>query len=163
MSSGRPPRKPLIALVDRANRALQADMVREAHARGRTDIKPAHNVVFGTLTGAGGRTAEMAARAGITRQSMGEIVRDLVDLGIVEMTPDPDDRRAKVVRYTEEGRAFAEAGMRYIASLEQRFAEELGEAEYATARDVLARVVDVLERVAADDVRSPDERDAATG
>ena len=37
----------------------------------------------------------MAARAGITKQSMGEVVRELVDLGVLEMVVDPTDRRAK--------------------------------------------------------------------
>ena len=42
---------------------------------------------------------------------MGEVIRDLVDLGILEMVPDPDDGRAKIVRYTAEGRAFASDGL----------------------------------------------------
>ena len=41
---------------------------------------------------------------------MGEVVRDLVALGVVEMVPDPDDGRAKLVRYTEAGRAQARQG-----------------------------------------------------
>src|SRR5688500_606083 len=92
---------PLIALVDRANRALQADMVRIAHLRGHPEVKPAHNSVFGTLSAEGSRASDMAARAGITRQSMGEIIREMVDLGILEMRPDPEDRRAKLVTYTD--------------------------------------------------------------
>src|SRR5436190_6003108 len=99
-------RKPLIALVDRANRALQSDMVREAHAQGFTETRYAHNSVFGFLWDPEGeRTVELAQRAGITRQSMGEVVRDMVALGIVEMVPDPADGRAKLVRFTEAGKA----------------------------------------------------------
>src|SRR5919198_1107213 len=92
----RPGHRPLIALVDRANRALQADMARTEPRRGHREIKPAHNAVFAALAEAGSRAADMAARAGITRQSMGEILRELVDLDIVEMRPDPEDRRAKL-------------------------------------------------------------------
>ena len=46
----RPDRKPLIALVDRANRALQADMVRAAQREGYDMVKPSHNAVFGFLS-----------------------------------------------------------------------------------------------------------------
>lgn len=140
-----PPHKPLIALVDRLNRALQLDMVRAGHAAGFPELKQAHNAVFGTLSGThGSHTADMALRAGITRQSMGEIVRDLMRLGIVEMTVDPEDRRAKLVTYTDYGLEFARGGRQYIADLEERFAEEFGEDEYAMVRDVLARIVDLL-------------------
>jgi DNA-binding MarR family transcriptional regulator len=143
MSRGRPDRKPLIALVHNADRAFQAHMVREAHARRRPDIKPAHNHLFGVLGDDGDRPATLAARAGITRQSMGEVIRDLVELGIVEMVPDPDDGRAKVVRYTAEGKRFASEGFRHLGELERRFEEEFG-ADYEATRTVLERVVGLL-------------------
>jgi DNA-binding MarR family transcriptional regulator len=143
MSRDKPDRKPLIALVHRADRAFQAHMVRSAHLRGRTDIKPAHNALFGILGDEGDRAANLAVRAGVTRQSMGELVRELVDLGILEMVPDPQDGRAKIVRYTPDGKAFASAGYRHLRELEARFEREFG-AHYEATRDVLERVVGVL-------------------
>ncbi len=152
----RPDRKPLIALVDRANRALQADMVRTLHRHGHPEVKPAHNAVFGALSPQGSRAAEMAARAGMTRQSMGEVIRDLVDLGILEMRPDPEDGRAKLVTYSEHGLRVAGDGYQHLSEFERRFAEEFGEREYDVARDVLARIAELLDRWAA-------EEDAASG
>lgn len=137
-------RIPLIALVFRANRALQHDMVREAHARGFEEAKNSYNAVFGTLSTEGARSVELAASAGITRQSMGEVVREMVGLGILEMVPDPDDRRAKLVRYTDKGLAEARSGYEYILEFESRLVAEFGE-EYEAARRVLERVADLLE------------------
>src|SRR3954470_11891135 len=114
MSRARPDRKPLIALVHDLDRAFQAHMVRSAHERGRPEMKPAHNFLFAILGDDGDRAANLAARAGMTRQSMGEIIRDLVGLGILEMAPDPRDGRAKIVRYTPEGKAFASEGFRHL-------------------------------------------------
>ena len=150
MSSPMPPpfsdeRSPLILLVNRADRALQADMVRFAHELGYPQVKPAHNAVFGALGGNGARATDLAARAGITRQSMGEIVRDLVGLGFVTMEPDPLDRRAKLVKYTPAGVELTNGGFQHILGLEERFAEEFGAERYEQARDVLAWVVQLLE------------------
>ena len=145
MSRAKPDRKPLIALVHNADKAFQAHMVRSAHERGRPDIKPAHNSVFAILGDDGDRAADLAARAGITRQSMGEVIRDLVDLGILEMVPDPHDGRAKIVRYTAEGKRFASAGFAHLYELEKRFEQEFG-ADYEATRVVLERVVGVLSR-----------------
>jgi DNA-binding MarR family transcriptional regulator len=125
-------------------------MVREAHGRGRTDIKPAHNHLFGILGLDGDRSANLAARAGITRQAMGEVIRDLVDLGILEMVPDPQDKRAKIVRYTDEGRAFASAGYRHLADLEDRFAEEFGVEGYEAVRAAMQRITEILAELDAD-------------
>ncbi|WP_020388507.1 MarR family winged helix-turn-helix transcriptional regulator [Kribbella catacumbae] len=146
--------KPLIALVDRANRALQADMVQTGHRRGHPELKPAHNSVFGTLAEEGSRAIDMATRAGITRQSMGEVIREMVDLGILEMRPDPEDRRAKLVTYTEHGRWVAGGGRQYLIELEQRFADEFGAAEYAMARDILARIVPLLDQWASEEAEA---------
>ena len=145
--SPKPDQRPLIALVDRVSRALQSDMVREAHRRGHLEIKYSHNAVFATLAEAGSRATDMADRAGITRQSMGEIIREMVALGILEMKPDPDDRRAKLVTFTEQGLAHARDGYGHIIDLEKAFAEEFGSEDYARLLSMLERVVPIVEKV----------------
>ena len=137
-------RKPLIAIVDRATRLLSADMVRESHARGHTQLRPAHDPVFATLPSEGARASDMAQRAGITKQSMGEAIRDMVDLGLVEMQEDPTDRRAKLVRFTDAGHAVAQDGKRHMYALEQQWIEKFGEKEYETAREVLEGIVEMM-------------------
>ena len=148
-SSLRPDFVPLIALVHRLNRALQQDMVRTAHADGFTGLKNSHNAVFATLDAEGGRAADLAAQMGMTRQSMGEIIRELVELDIVTMQPDPADRRAKLVTWTEHGLAVARQGFGHILELEHQLAAEFGEERYAWLCDALARITAILEDPAA--------------
>ena len=143
----RPDRRPLIALVDRANRALQNHMVEAQHRRGHPVVKHAHNAVFGTLQESGSRASDMATRAGMTRQSMGEVIRDMVGLGILEMRPDPEDRRAKLVTYSQAGRDLARDGYQHLIELEKRFVEEFGEDEYELVRKFLERLVPLLDEV----------------
>ena len=139
-----PLRTPLIRLVHRANRELQDDMVRQARARGYAQAKPAHNSIFGTLPLHGARASDLAAKAGITRQSMGEVIRELVDLGVLEMKPDPSDRRAKLVTYTASGLEQVYSGTAHIVDIEERMIAELGEEGYERLRDGLRLVVDLL-------------------
>ncbi len=144
-------RSPLIVLIDRANRAMQQHMVETGSQRGAIQgAKMSWNAVFGRLGFEGARASELAARAGITRQSMGEVIREMVDVGLLEMQPDPSDKRAKLVTYTEFGMEQARLGFHHILGLEQRFAEEFGEKEYAITRDVLERLVPLLERIEAE-------------
>lgn len=136
---------PLIALVHRAHREMQLDMARQGLRRGYPGTKPAHSAVFTTLPLAGARTADLAARARITRQSMGEVVREMVELGVLEMTPDPNDRRAKLVTYTEAGLEQALAGRAHILDFDQRMVTALGAEGYERLREGLLAIVDLLE------------------
>lgn len=142
-------RPPLIALVDRAARALAGDMVGQAARDGHPEIRLAHNAVFATLSTDPARTSDMALRAGITKQSMGEVVRELAALGILDVTTDPEDRRAKLVSFSEHGADVAMDGFRYLQELEARFVEEFGE-DYEAARRVLQRVIETFDQRAAD-------------
>lgn len=136
--------EPFIALAEKAARALRTDMLANAHRAGYFEIAPAHNAVFATLPVEGARAADMAARSGVTRQSMGEVVRDMVRLGILEMVPDPTDRRAKIVRYTDRGLEIAQIGFAHILAVEERFREEFGAADLETTRRVLRQVRELL-------------------
>jgi len=141
-------RTPLIGLVERAARGLGSDMITTARERGFTELRLAHGTVFGNLPGEGARVTEMAAQAGITKQSMGEVVRELVELGICDMTPDPNDRRAKIVTYTEYGHRVAADGFGHLQQVERRLARTFGE-DYETARRVLEWVIEEYPRNAA--------------
>ena len=141
----RPDFVPLIALAEKSARALRADMLRTAHARGFSEIQPAHNAVFATLPPEGARSADMAMRAGVTRQSMGEAIRDLVGLGWLEMVPDPTDGRAKIVTFTDEGGRVAQAGYDHIIELDRAFRDRFGDADMDATHRVLAGIVDLLE------------------
>lgn len=140
----RPDFEPFIALTEKAARALRDDMLANGHRAGFTEMSASHNAVFATLGPEGSRAADMAARIGITRQSMGEVVRDMVRLGILEMVEDSSDRRAKLVRYTAYGEKVAQEGFNHIMEVEKIFRDEFGAADLETTRKVLRRVREML-------------------
>ena len=145
---GKPDHTPLIAVVEYAARALQDDMVAEGRARGFPELRLAHNALFGTLSKPEGeRSSDLAARARITKQAMGEVVRELVDLGILEMTPDPEDGRAKLVTYTKKGLEFARDGFGHIIDVEKSLVEIVGQEAFDTTISVLGRIPEALERI----------------
>ena len=140
----RPDFVPMIAIVDKTSRMLREDMITTMRSRGYEWAQPAHNTLFATLPAEGARAADMAERAGITRQSMGEVIRDLASRGVVEMVPDPTDGRAKIVRFTEAGLAMAREGFAHIVDLDAQLRETFGDADYETCRRVLAGIMALL-------------------
>jgi DNA-binding MarR family transcriptional regulator len=54
------------------------------------------------------RPSEVAARNGLSKQAINNLLRELEALGYVGLEPDPEDRRARVISLTDRGWAFYE-------------------------------------------------------
>lgn len=103
--------------------------------------KPKHSAVFAQIDPDGSRLTELARRANITPQAMGELVDELEELGYITRQPDPTDRRAKLIVLTASGRAAVEAGRQTIVGLEKRITEILGEKEHKSLREMLSELL----------------------
>ena len=140
-SASDPERTPfVIEAVDRANRLLREEMAHAAAARGYPEIRPAHNSIFGYLRERPMRVSELAALAGMTKQSMGELVRDLISTGILEAKPDPSDRRAKLVWYTPRGLTAAADGYQHLLETETSLRSVIGEERLTNMLDALTDI-----------------------
>lgn len=113
------------ALLGAAYQALGMEIVRGVVAAGFPQ-RPAHSAVFANLDRAGTRLSDLAARATMTPQAMGELVDDLARLGYVRRKPDPTDRRAKLIVLTAKGTRCVDAAIEVIGSIEARLRETLG-------------------------------------
>ncbi len=128
---------PLPGLLEVVREAMFVEFREELAKTGYADIRPTHGCVFRFIRDEGMRLTELAALAGITKQSAGEMVDDLVALGYVERTADPADRRAKLICLTERGKEAQTAGFDLIAELEARWAERYGAERFADLRQLL--------------------------
>lgn len=115
------------ALLTAAERALAADLEAGLRAAGYQDVRSAHAQVFVGLDVEGSRLTALAARAGMTKQAMGELVRYLEQHGYLSIEPDTRDRRAKMIRPTALGRTVLEACVELAAESDRRLADRLGE------------------------------------
>jgi len=139
----RPGTIPLPGLLEIAGEAMLAEFREELVEHGYDDLRPTHGCVFRFVREDGMRLTDLAACAGITKQSAGELVDGLVALGYVERIADPADRRAKLICLTARGEEAQRVGFGLFAELEQRWAERFG-------RDRLDSLRDLLEEIAAE-------------
>ena len=132
---------PIIGLLARATDLVQDELHRELSAHGHPDIRDGHGCVFGNIEADGSRLTELAERAGLTKQAVGEVVADLERLGYVERTPDPSDGRAKIIRLTERGTEAQATGFVILADIERRWGERYGAERMAVLRELLGDVL----------------------
>lgn len=131
-------------LLRTAYNVLSAAIYRAVSEAGATDMRPAHGNAMEMLSIQDGlRLTDIAARAGMAPQSMGEIVDDLVAKGYLARHEDPADRRAKRIYLTQKGRQTAQASRIALREVEQRISEILGVRKYQEMRRNLAAIAEI--------------------
>jgi DNA-binding MarR family transcriptional regulator len=130
-------RDDFLALLYTAADALLGDLSARMVEAGYADVRGAHGCVFGNIEADGMRLTELAERAGMTKQAVGEAVSDLERLGYAERVADPSDGRAKIIRLTEKGSAAQRAGFAIIADLEAVWTERFGAERVEQMRSLL--------------------------
>lgn len=133
-------RIPLTGLLDVALEAMLAEFRAELEDSEFADIRPTHGCVFRFVRGDGMRLTELAALAGMTKQSVGEIVDDLASRGYVERVADPGDRRAKLIRLTERGKEAQTHGFGLFAEVEKRWMARYGRDRIEGLRETLEEI-----------------------
>ncbi|WP_433193387.1 MarR family winged helix-turn-helix transcriptional regulator [Nocardia sp. CA-107356] len=138
------PHATLLKLLGQATHAFERELNRELQAALRDDLRPAHYAVFRYLAPEGSRISAMAQEAGMTQQSMGELVAHMERCGYVERKVDPSDRRARLVVVTREGQAALGVAAERITRIERTLMASLGERGLDELRESLGRVREAL-------------------
>jgi DNA-binding MarR family transcriptional regulator len=127
------------AAIARVNRQAEMPVV----------LRPAHTKLFPHIDFTGTRISTVAERLGVTKQAVSQLCGELAELGVVALDPDPDDGRAKRVRFTRKGLEAIHHGLGVLAGIERELAAAVGEARMAALQRTLQALVPVLEKLAA--------------
>lgn len=98
--------------------------------------------LLGTIPDEGARPTALAAGMWITKQSLGERLRALEERGWIEIEPDPEDRRARIVRRTPEGTRIRQVTEAAMDEMEAGWSAEVGAERYRVFREVLAQLAE---------------------
>ncbi len=124
-------RPPAAALVRRPALLARHEVMRGLREAGFPDILPAHLGVFQHPGPEGRRPSELASRNSASKQSMNHLLHQLESGGYILREPNLDDRRSRVVRLTERGRAAVAVIHKTLDKVDAEWAERLGEQAYA--------------------------------
>jgi len=126
----------VFAALERLNRRADRDMQRLVPPTVE-GLRGSYGRILDLLRPEGVRPSELAEGASITKQAIGQRVRELEQRGWVAVEPDPADGRAVLVRRTAAGEQVRRAAVAAIADMEAEWADVVGADRYATFRAVL--------------------------
>jgi len=135
-----------LQLLFKASRLANERALALADARpGGPRVRPAHTTLFPHLDFEGIRLTDLASKVGVTKQAVGQLVDDLVELGMVERLSDPADGRAKRIRFSRRGYAALMHGLGILRELEASLTTTVGARRMRELRDTLKLLVETLE------------------
>ena len=109
--------------------------------RGDDGLRPKHGAVIANIDPQGTRPSVLAQRAAMTRPAMGELIDELELAGYVERVPDPNDRRAKLIKPTAKTLARQRLARKVNAEIEAAYTKHLGQQRYRQLRQALAELI----------------------
>jgi DNA-binding MarR family transcriptional regulator len=126
-------------LLNTAVQRFEATILEKMAAAGHGECTTSHLNVTRNLDLHGTRATELAKRASMTKQSLGELIAQLEELGIVKREPDPTDGRAKIVMFTARGRQWLERFHTALMESEMEMEAELGAALFRSLKKALEK------------------------
>ena len=132
----------LFACARLLDEVAQAEVNREA---GRRLLTPALARLLPHLSREGIRPTELARRIDVSKQAVGQALRELERQGFVELVVDPADGRARLVRLTPAGAAAYEHGHDVLAFYEAALSTRIGARPLEALREGLMRMLPVLQ------------------
>ncbi|MCA9640952.1 MAG: winged helix-turn-helix transcriptional regulator [Myxococcales bacterium] len=127
-----------------ASRDFQRRSMLKLAAYGYDDLKPSHSALFSNLGVEGARLVDVAAKAGITKQSMAAIADELEVLGYIERLPDPSDGRARIIRLSKRGWECVAKWDNMLEEIVDEYGASIGAARVERLTKDLAKLVATL-------------------
>jgi DNA-binding MarR family transcriptional regulator len=134
-----------LQLLFKCARLLNEEALERVRAQTRQPVRVAHATLLPHVDLEGTRLTDLASRLDVTKQAAGQLVDELVEMKMLERVPDPQDARAKRVRFTRRGREALFHGIGTLRSLEAELAAALGEKTMRDVHDSLAAILHFIE------------------
>jgi DNA-binding MarR family transcriptional regulator len=128
------------ALLRVPAQAIHRRIIRELNAAGFKELREPHMAVLRFPGPDGVRPGALAERAGVSKQAMNQLLRSLEGFGYIARSDGPDEGRARIIRFTERGRAAYAKIHDILRDIEREWSAVLGPARFAQLKELLCRV-----------------------
>jgi DNA-binding MarR family transcriptional regulator len=112
----------------------------EATPPASTDLTAAKARLLDMVPATGCRVVDLSGELRVSKQGLGQLVRQLIEGGYLDEAEDPGDRRARIIRRTRRGDDVVEQVHQITGDLEARWRAEIGPRKYDVFREVLTRL-----------------------
>ncbi|CAA0079076.1 Uncharacterised protein [Zhongshania aliphaticivorans] len=115
--------------------SLQASL----EAAGWTRMNRTKSMIMISVTVGINRPAHLAHNLGVSRQAIHQLLQGMRDDGLLELVPDPADRRAKIVRFSASAVKVRQDAEKAIIGIEEELARRIGKPSLKQLKQILSK------------------------
>lgn len=108
---------------------------------GIADLRPAHLELMAHIEFEGSTIVDIAAKAGISKQAVSVLVKEMLGFEVLKRLPHPTDKRASLISFNLESKNNIFKGMQFLASLDKDIIEALGEKQSKVFLKQLLKII----------------------
>jgi DNA-binding MarR family transcriptional regulator len=128
------------ALLRVPAQAIHRRIINELNAAGFEELRLPHMAVLQFPGPDGVRPGTLAARAGVSKQAMNQLLRSLETSGYIVRSNGADRGRARIVRLTKRGHAAYAKIHEILRDVEREWSAELGSKRFIRLKGLLLRI-----------------------
>jgi DNA-binding MarR family transcriptional regulator len=132
----------LAILITGAARAVADRLGAAVEHAGVDDMRTPFGFVIRALAERDRTLTELAALLGVTKQAAIKVIDEMEQRGFVRRSPDPADRRAKVIRLTVKADRVRRAALAESRRMERELRASVGDADVDALRAVLIQLLE---------------------
>lgn len=114
--------------------ALQAGL----EARGWPKVTRVQSLILANIAAGVNRGAQLARNLGVTRQAISQTLADMEARGLVVTRQDPDDKRARLVGFSERSAPIRDDAVATLKLIEATLGSRIGASRLETLKDLAA-------------------------
>lgn len=123
----------LLTAVYWFDEALRASL----RSGGWETVTRAQSLLLANITAGEHRATRLARNLGVSRQAISQMLAELEDKGLIEVTVDPSDRRARIVNFSPRSAALRDAAHERLSRLEAELRDRIGAEKFNGLYDAL--------------------------
>lgn len=109
------------------------------NARGWDSISRSQSIMFANIAIGIRRPADLARNLGVSRQAVSKMLQEMAEQDLVVIEPDPQDKRAQLVNFSEKSRKLRADALDILGQLEERLGKNIGVKTFASMRAALEK------------------------
>ncbi len=130
----------------RASRVINLEIVNGLHLHGFVELSSTHTALLSNLDLDGSNLTDIAQRAGMTKQAMGRLADELIDLNYIMRSRSEADKRAIKLSFTPAGIKLMNQSFIIMQEIETRCVTRLGEDRFNNLLGSLNEIVSEFEK-----------------